>query len=417
MKLSKNSKKLILLLKNSKHINQVKQSPNTISVLHLIYNDIMEAYNYLNKLKRNDKNYYDIHIKKINSSYEITKPQNFNVNSFPEMVRKQIDELAQTEITYRFSIFGRTITVYFILEETNNQINIKQLNTYIDNIILWLYILNQYASKHCSSSLKIYFYFTSLEKHLPKSNINILDEININTAFTTSCPKDAEVVVFRKEEWFKVFIHETFHSFGLDFSDMNNYDTTRCILNIFKVNSEVNLYESYTEFWAEIINALFCSFLSLTDKNNVNDFLSTSQILINFERTYSFFQLVKTLNFMDLKYKDLYSKTEHSRLLRENLYKEKTSVLSYYIIKTILINNYQSFLLWCKNNNLSILQFKKTILNQSEYCKFIEKNYKTKSMLDGVKYAEDFLYKMNKNKKQNSNYLLTNMRMSICELG
>jgi hypothetical protein len=85
--------------------------------------------------------------------------------------------------------------------------------------------------------------------------------------------------------------------------------------------------------------------------------------------------------------------------------------------KTILINNYQSFLFWCNNNNLSILQFKKTILNQSEYCKFIEKNYKTKSMLDGVKYAEEFLYKMNKNKQNNLNYLLTNMRMSICELG
>ena len=149
----------------------------------------------------------------------------------------------------------------------------------------------------------------------------------------------------------------------------------------------------------------------------MNEFLSNSQVLINLERTYSFFQLVKTLNFMGLKYKDLYSKTEQSRLLRENLYKEKTSVLSYYIIKTILINNYQSFLLWCKNKNLSILQFKKTILNQSEYCKFIEKNYKTKSMLDGVKYAEEFLYKMNKNKQNNLNYLLTNMRMSICELG
>jgi len=417
MKLSKNSKKLILLLKNNKHINQVKQTSNTKSVLHLIYNDIVEANHFLNKLKRNNDSYYDINIKKINSSYQITKPQTFNSNSFPEIVRKEIDELAQTEVTYRFSIFGRIITVFFILEETSNEINFSNLNTYVDNIILWLHILTQYASKQCSSSLKIYFYFTSLEKHLPKSNINILDEININTAFTTSCPKDAEIVVFRKEEWFKVFIHETFHSFGLDFSDMNNYETTRCILNIFKVNSTVNLYESYTEFWAEIINALFCSFFSLSDKNNIDDFLSTSQILINLERTYSFFQLVKTLNFMGLKYKDLYSKTEHSRLLRDNLYKEKTNVLSYYIIKTILINSYQSFFLWCKNNNLSILQFKKTILNQSEYCKFIEKNYKTKSMLDGVNYAEDFLYKMSKNKKQNLNYLLTNMRMSICELG
>jgi hypothetical protein len=105
---------------------------------------------------------------------------------------------------------------------------------------------------------------------------------------------------------------------------------------------------------------------------------------------YSFFQLVKTLNFMGLTYKDLYSKNEHSKIVRENLYKEKTNVLSYYIIKTILINNYQSFLFWCKTSNLSLLQFKKTSLNQLDYCKFIEKNYKTKCMLEGVDRAQLF---------------------------
>ena len=67
------------------------------------------------------------------------------------------------------------------------------------------------------------------------------------------------------------------------------------------------------------------------------------EFFIHFERTYSFFQLVKTLNFMGLTYKDLYSETEKSSIMRENLYKEKSNVLSYYIIKTILINNYQLY--------------------------------------------------------------------------
>ena len=67
------------------------------------------------------------------------------------------------------------------------------------------------------------------------------------------------------------------------------------------------------------MNALFCSFLALKDKNNIDEFLSNSVFFINFERTYSFFQLVKTLNFMGLTYKDMYSKTDHSRMLRENL--------------------------------------------------------------------------------------------------
>jgi hypothetical protein len=417
MKLTKNSKRLMLFFKNNKHHNYVKQTEKTNKILTELYNDIMNSYKFLNNLKNTKGNYYNVTTKKIQSSVEITKPQTFNSNSFPELVRKEIDESALSELTYHFSLFGRNIKIYFVVEETNVELNLDTYNNHVDNIVMWLYILNQYASKQCSTSLKVYFYFTNLEKHLPNSNISILDENNVNTAFTTTCPKDSEIVVFRKEEWFKVFIHETFHNFGLDFSDMNNDEATSCILNIFKVNSSVNLYESYTEFWAEIINALFCSFITLKNKNNLSEFLSNSEFFINFERTYSFFQLVKTLNFMGLTYKDLYSKNERSRVIRENLYKEKTNVLSYYIIKSILINNYQSFLGWCKLNNFSLLQFKKTSSNQLEYCKFIENNYKTKSMLNGVDSAHFFLNKVHSKRPQNFNYLLTNMRMSICELG
>ena len=251
---------------------------------------------------------------------------------------------------------------------------------------------------------------------MPNSNIYVLDENNVNTAFTTTCPRDSEIVIFRKEEWFKVLIHETFHNFGLDFSITNNELINSCILNIFDVNSEVNAYEAYTEFWAEIINSLFCSFFSLKNKMNYNEFLSNVEFYINFERTFSFFQSVKTLKFMGLKYKDLYSKTDQARINRENLYKEKTNVLSYFILKTILINNFQGFLEWCKKNNFSILDFKKTIGNQKDFCDFIKKNYKTKTMLDGINDAELFLSNL-KSRKGNMKYILSNMRMSICELG
>ena len=89
-----------------------------------------------------------------------------------------------------------------------------------------------------------------------------------------------------------------------------------------------------------------------------------------------------------------------------------------YIIKTILLNNYVSFLLWCKTHNLSLLQFKKTISNQNKYCEFIQKNYKTKNMLESVHNTELFFNKIIKKKnKQNIQYLLSNLRMSICELG
>jgi len=416
MKLSKNSKQLMLFFAKNNNINKVKQTKQTNLIILELYNYIYKAYKYLNENNKT-RNHYYITTKKIISAMQISKPQNFNSNSFPELVRKHIDELTMTEITYTFSLYNRNIKIHFILEEDNIELKIETFNRYVDMIWIWLYILNQYASKKCANTLVIYLYFTSLEKTLPRTNIFTLDEININTAFTTTCPKDSEIVIFRKEEWFKVLIHETFHNFSLDFSDMNNIEANNYILNIFKVKSDVNLYEAYTEFWAEIINALFCSFFSLNNKNNIKEFLSIFEIYINFERTYSFFQLIKTLDFMGLTYKDLYSKTEHSIILRDNLYKERTNVLSYYIIKTILINNYQDFLYWCKSNNFSLLQFKKTITNKLEFCKFIEKNYKTTSMLNGIAQTNRVFYDLNKKKRPNLNYILSNLRMSICELG
>ena len=418
MKLTKNSKQLMLFFTKNKHINNKSQTKNTRNLITELYEDIFDAYNYLMTLKQNG-NYFTITSKQILTANQISKPQNFNSKSFPEIVRKHIDELAMTELTYSFSLYGRNIKIHFIVEQDNVELKVSTFNKHVDAIIMWLYILNQYASKQCASNLVIYFYFTSLEKQLPSSNIFILDEVNVNTAFTSTCPKDSEIVVFRKEEWFKVFIHETFHNFALDFSDMNNNEVNRCILDIFNVNSQVNLYESYTEFWAEIINALFCSFFSLKEKTDITEFLSRSEFFINFEITYSFFQLVKTLDFMGLSYSDLYSKTKTSMILRENLYKEKTNVLSYYVIKTILINNYQGFLSWCKTNNFSLLQFKKTLTNQKEYCDFIKKNYRTTSFLTAINNTEKFFNStVKKGTNSNSlNYILTNLRMTICELG
>jgi hypothetical protein len=333
-------------------------------------------------------------------------------------VRKHIDEVAASEITYSFSLFNRSVKLIFTLEEDNVELKIPTFNKYVNSIVMWLYIVNQYASKQCSQTLTVYFYFTSLEKKLPVSNISILDEINVNTAFTRTCQPESEIVVFRFEEWLKVFFHETAHTFAIDFSDMNNYHVHKCILDIFKVKSDVNLFEAYAEFWAETMNALFCSFFSLKNKKNVNEFLIHAEFFMNFERTYSFFQLVKTLNFMGLSYQDLYSTTEHSQVLRDNLYKEKTNVLAYYVIKTIILNNYQEFLFWCKTNNFSLMQFNKTIKTQDEFCEFIKHKYKNASMLKAISETQQFISSIsNKMKTPKLNYVLSNMRMSICELG
>lgn len=411
MKLTKKSRDLMLFFSKNKQINFDKKTDKTNKIITEIHNNLLLSYSYVNQnllLKPT--------VKKINSTSQIIRPKTFSENSFPEIIRKHINDSMMSEISYSFSLNNRKVKVVFVLENHDYEIKIDLYNRYVEIIAMWLFILNMYASKKCAENIVIYFYFTSLEKQLPTSNLHILNQINVNTAFTTTCPKDSEIVVFRKEEWFKVFIHETFHNFGLDFSMMNNGVLHNCILNIFKVKSDVNAFEAYTEFWAEIINANFCSFFSIANKNDNEEYLSTVELYINFEKIHSIFQLVKTLDFMGLQYSDLYLNTKRSASLRENLYKENTNVLSYYIIKSVLLNNYQGFLSWCRTNNLSLLDFKKTGETQNQFCKFIEKNYKTSLLLDNINQAELFLSKI-KNKKSNYKYILNNLRMSICELG
>ena len=429
MKLITKSKLLLSFFENNNSINHIHHTQKTNKILNELYNQILNAYHYLLHIKNQKvSQFYNINIKKILNSSQISKSKKFGFNLFPKEVRNHIEQMSMTEISYTFSLFNREIKLIFIIEKQKNENeneNLKEFDKYVDSIIMWLYILNDYSSNMCSQKITIFFYFTTLEKELPETNISILNENNVNTAFTTSCPKDSEIIIFRKEEWFKVLIHESIHNFGLDFSDMDITTSTKIILNLFPVNSEVTLFESYTELWAEIMNALFCSFFHLKDKNNKNnkeEFFKNAEFFLNFERCYSFFQLVKTLDFMGLSYTDLFSNTFESKKLRDTLYKEDSNVLSYYIIKTILINNYPSFLNWCEMNNSSLLQFKKTIKNQIEYCNLIKENYKTRSMLENVKLTEQFFSKLNFNKLNSKktkkmNYLLSNMRMSICELG
>ena len=418
MRLTKHSELLFSYFIKNKCIKFVTQNKKTDKIFLILYHEIKEANKHIESLKKREGDlFYRLQITEIHSSSQIAKPQTFPADWFPNLIRKHIDESIFTQLCYSFQLFGRKIKIYFLLEDIIVDSHINEYNKYVDNILIWLYILNEYASKNCADELTIYLYFTSLNKNIPSSNINVLDQHNVNTAFTTTCPKKSEIVIYRKEEWFKVFLHETFHTFGLDFSDMNTEDCKNKILSIFPVNSTVNLYESYSEFWAKIMNCLFCSY-HLENKDNTEDFLNNCEFFINFERIFAYFQMIKVLDFMNLNYSQLYKKGAQNDIIRNTMYKEKTNVLSYYIITLILLNDYPSFLEWCNKNNTSLLQFKKTISNQISFCNFIEDNYKNNLFIKNVKCMEKLLnHTQNKTKgNKDISYLLKNLRMSICEL-
>ena len=76
-------------------------------------------------------------------------------------------------------------------------------------MIIWLKIAFQYAPLKCSKTLKIYGFLTPFKKQLPGNQFTVISQNHCNSAVTTSCIPHGEIIVYRAEEFIKVFIHET----------------------------------------------------------------------------------------------------------------------------------------------------------------------------------------------------------------
>jgi len=186
------------------------------------------------------------------------------------------------------------------------------------------------------------------------------------------------------------------------------------IADIFPINSKFNLYESYCETWARIINAAFCSYSILDNRNNINLFVSYCDVLLQIERIFSLYQTNKVLNYIGMKYENLYKNDKISISLRNTLYKEKTNVFAYYIITSILLNDYTKFLKWCNINNFTMIKFNKTPRTLESFYLFIKKYYTNSLYITSLKCVE----KMNKliMNRENNTFLKKSLRMTILEL-
>jgi hypothetical protein len=355
---------------NYDYLTNLTAANKTISTL---YDAFVQADEYVSK-KITEKCFHNT-ISNIQSMTHIPRPKMGSSHFFPKHIEQYIDDRATYNVQYTCKIKNRDINIYFIITTELTHDEIFLLHEYVHMMYMWLYILDEYSSKHCSKTITIFIYFTPFKKQLPNNQLIVLDTEHINTGYTTGCRINTEIVLYRTEEWFKVFIHETFHNFGLDFSDMNQHTVNKALQNIFNVNIEFNLYESYCEFWARTINTMMYTYQSLKLKHNMSISIFKKTFKINMEKEclHSLFQALKILHFMDLKYKLIMEKTHDNIGICNYLYKEKTSVFSYYIITSLLMNNYTGFMGWCSKNNHSFLQFKKTPGNVESYIEFIYK--------------------------------------------
>ena len=329
-------------------------------------------------------------------------------------VKQHIDGIERKGRHYSFKINKRNINV-FMISEKNQPFKNNYYKKSIAKIYKWLKLASIYSTNDdCSQNLNIYLYFTDLKKIIPQEN-DPIDENNANTAFTFSCKYNNEIYIYRKEEWFKVLIHECFHSLHIDFSSINCHDVHAKLLKLFRVNADVSLYETYCEVWAELLNIMFICVWSRTN-DDVEKMIKKTEKMVNYERMFSIYQSVKILLSQGLSYNDLISDSGITRRMR---YKEKTPVLSYYILKSIILYNINDFVEWCFENNGSTINFNKENLGvikngMEKYFDFIREHYKGESYLNCIDEIEEWFHKNHKRIKDNRLEINT-MRMTVYE--
>jgi len=318
-------------------------------------------------------------------------------NYIPTEIKENIEENEFVNQLHEFKLpSGRKVKLHIIYDSLSNY---KIINELSDKVILWLSFLDNISSSKCSKRLNIYILRTEHLKLLPKPNEEI-GRSNANSAFTFSCKENNEIFIFRKEESFKVFVHETIHNFGLDFSSLDQKKANLVLKSCFQgldKSVDYKIYESYCEIWAQLINIIF------KVKNQRHAYSKVSEYIF-YEKLWSIFQCSKILNHYKITYVNLFKDT--------NIYTErKTSIFSYYVLKTIGLININHFLNYCRSENNHILDFNQNQEQIVKYCNLLcdnSNNLELKSYLSKM----HFFFKTNKNTKKYIVPLIT-LRMSL----
>lgn len=329
-----------------------KLTKYTTAPLFKLYQQITPLYNLFTTQFKNNKHLCE---NKTFSNEELT-----NLTEYPLYIKSVQNTLLQMDkhlYNMHFTVNDKTIRINLVLPSVDNDTAFhifKQIYTL-------MHILVPFSDEDCSKTLTIYLFMSPSIKLLPNRPAQIIDERNINTAFTYACKRNNEIHIYRQEEWFKVLIHESFHSFGLDFASIDSGFSDKFCQKVFYIHTDFRLYESYCETWATIINCMFFIH-NETPKLTANSFQSSLNDCIQKEIEHSLFQCAKLLHYFGMQYTDFYDNTETAVFARRTKYKEDTPVVSYFFFKTMCLYHASEFISWCIKNNNKLFTF----LNRSQ---------------------------------------------------
>jgi len=368
--------------------------------------------------------YYQKRIQEISIGTNDPLPKGESYTYIPKEIRAIIEESNPHRLGKRYTCSlpnGRTANIHLIGFEKRTT-KPRFFENAIEKIYQWLLLADTFGkSNACSKTMNVYIYFTNHKKNLPKETNTHISLKHANTAFTSTCQVSTEMNMFREEEWLKVFIHETFHNMGFDFSKMDEGKWLPTLQTMFRVEKDTRLYESYTEMWAEIVHMVFVTVYSssapaLREANKTMDrlFKQYEENMI-YEQRFACFQCAKVLHHAMMNYSTFAQPFDPNAPV---LYHEETAAFSYFIVRSILLFHMNEFIKWSIDNNGETeeypLIFSKTHKNVLAYCRLIQTHYKDPNYIQALEMANQSV--SNPMKATYGKWIKTTLRMTVFEL-
>jgi hypothetical protein len=307
-------------------------------------------------------------------------------------VFKNSDYISETVIKYIKS----HLTKYYLIEYDNNIIYYfvksptKKINKDINELCRLIYTMKILFNRTNKNNKQILYYFPTPLKKRINSNTHILGVNECNTGYSHleslyekkkdihCCHSNGNIYIFRKEEHYKVLIHELIHSCYKD-RDMILSDENELFSKNFCINQQILLNESYTETIATILNLFYLHIILYNNKSkskinnksqNKNKNMNILELMYINETKYSFYTMAKILNFYKINSINDFTKYSNQKGCN-TVFLQETNVFSYYIVKPLLLYNISKFSDFLKKytDNFSVVSkdcvkyFSKMILN------------------------------------------------------
>jgi hypothetical protein len=290
-----------------------------------------------------------------------------NGQYIPLSISQYIDTMLLELVVHTCKIGKLSVTIHYG-QFRGHKKSLAQIKKIVTLISSWLLICYSHALPECQNNLSLFIYPTPAVKNLPRSSASVIGPDNVNSGFSHVCANDGSFCVFREEELFKVFIHESFHAFGLGIRGHEEKYLSKKIGEMVSIDCRIMPDESYVETWARIMNVMFSCY-SKTRKEE--DFIQFVHFSLAVEREFSFMQAKKVLSFNNITLNDC---LDQESTIAKELYRENTHAFSYYLIVAALMDNMQSFVDWCQNNNKLLFQFNNTRKSSHSFLQLVKQS-------------------------------------------